>query len=338
MNQISKKSLVLFLAAAASSVAAPRVRAGDLELLCQPLYAERDSRTLRPSYVKGTPPSFTYYLFDSRDLLHYRIELVNNSPEPIDLGELGWPGQLEPSLRRDDEVLPAAAVRRDLLRRTQLDTVYLLQGRQVEGKLDFRPSPGGWGLEPKQEHDDLRQERRTVDRLPLRLETYQRIGVEIALVAADGAPLAPGVYRINFRDPLTGKSCDREQVMVLRKPETELDRVDGHLARFRFYQEAGDVAAAGAELRRAVDENPSSLTAWIHLSSFSAHEAADFETALEAAEKVQALIRDRAETVTEDSPYMLTLSRDLANNIDKVRQKAAEARAARASKAAGGGS
>lgn len=325
---MNRTPLVLRLLAAASfwATAAP-APAADLELSCQPLYAQRDFRAVRPDYVRAASPAYTWYLFDSRDLLHFRIELVNNAPQPAMLGELGWPENLELKVERDGEPLPAGAVRLELLRRTRLETRYFLAGKALE-KVDFRRRANGWGSEPVQPHDDWQQVRTPVEKLPPELATYQQAGVEVALVAKDGAPLPPGVYLVDFRDPQTGRACEAAQQVVLRHPETELDRVDGKLARYGYLLAAGDPAAAEAELRRAAAENPGSLTAWYYLAGHAARQG-DLELQLETLTRLRDLLAAPDAGRAADSTSVLTLAPAAVAQLERVREQAARARAGR---------
>ena len=305
----------------------------DLELLCRPIHAQQDFRAIRPEYAQA-PPSFTFYLFENRDLLHYKVELVNNGPKPIELGNLDWPNQLEISVRHEETSLPVDGVRLTLLRRTLLDVVYYLEGRRIE-QVDFRRRASGFGSEPLQKTNDSRREIHEVNELPILLETYQQAGVEIALSGPDGELLPAGDYRVNFHDPQTGKSCDSEHLIIMRQPESGLDKVESRVVRYRYLKSLGDMESAYAELRQACEEVPDSLTAWYTLAS---HAAAvdDLDLQLEAAEKLRFLRRERGSKPFPDSTTIQALSRDAVNNLDEIRLKAEAAHAEKGKNIVGG--
>jgi hypothetical protein len=147
--------------------------------------------------------------------------------------------------------------------------------------------------------------------------------------------LPPGDYRINFHDPKTGKSCESEQLIVLRQPEIDLDRVVTRLVRYRYHRAAGDLAAAGAELHQACEEAPDSLTAWYYLAAH-ATEIDDFELQLETVEKMRDILHERGDGKFPDSSSVRILSRGAVNSLDQIRQKAVEARAAKSKDLVGG--
>jgi hypothetical protein len=323
MTQTKRKAMLPLSTFAVFFALVVPAAAADLELWCKPLYAQQDSRGVRPEYTSEVSAQFTYYLFDNRDLLHYRVQLVNNSPEPIELGNLNWPDQLELTVRRNSEILPADAVRLKLLRRTRVDPVYYLEGRRLE-RVDFQRRANGFGSEPLQETDNWGRETHEVDKLPLLLETYQQAGVEIALVDPAGEPLSPGVYRINFNDPQTGRSCSSEHQIVMRHPESDLDRVESRVVRYSYLKALGEPAAAGVELELAYETAPDNLTAMYYFALHAA-EMGDRDLQVKMIEKIRDLLRTH-KAKFPDSTIIRSFSIDAVNSLDQIRLEADAAR------------
>ncbi len=301
------------------------VSATDLELKCRPIFGLEDFRSVRPDYTRDVTASYTYYLFDNADLLHYRVRLVNNGPEPVRVGDLDWPEGLRVELSRDGVALEPGAVRLDLLRRTVIDTRYYLEGEPLD-RVRFKRRDNGLGSEPLEPYDDLKEETREVELLPQMIDPYQSLVVEVAVVDAEGSPLPYGIYHADFLDPKAGLRCDFEQQWVLRRPETDLDVVDDHIVRYRFHEARGDLGAAGEELRLATERAPNNLKGWYYRGAH-AHATGDLEGQLEALKRQRAILGAQNGERLAVSHSIQVLSRDAVSQIDELKARVEAARA-----------
>ncbi|MEM9598477.1 MAG: hypothetical protein AAGD06_29695 [Acidobacteriota bacterium] len=293
---------------------------------CEPIYGVEDERSLRPSDVKESRASYTYYLFDNADLLHYRVRLTHNGPEPMEIGELDWPDGLTMEAQRDGEGMETGTVTLEPLGYAVVDTRYYLGGEPVEN-LQFVRRPSGRGSDPLQSYDDLREERREVETLPTSIATYQSLVAEFRIVDGEGAPLAPGNYRVSFRDAKKGLGCEWPQLLVLRPAETQLDRVDEYIVRYRHALGEGDREGADDALRLATEVAPQNLKAW-YFRGAHAHATGDLEGHLAALERQQLILRERRQDTEAISESVRVLARGYLSEIEDLRAKVEAARAA----------
>lgn len=137
---------------------------------------------------------------------------------------------------------------------------------------------------------------------------------------AGGEPLAPGVYRLTFRDKKSGLSCDSgPQLLVQRRPESELDGVEGRLTRYRYLETASDWAAALEQIAGACSENPEGLTAW-HFLAGQAGQAGDREAPARSGRNAEPAAYDRRPKILADSTSVLELAPEAVRHLDQRRE------------------
>lgn len=292
-------------------------------LECTPIYGQAHFRSQMPSYVER--PYETYYLFRNADLFHYSIRYTHTKAEPADVA-LSWPDDLEIEGALDGIPIDPETIAFEPVARRVSEREYFFDDQWLDGAT-FEERAEGRVPEPLFENRSTRSVDREVESFALRFYPYDQAILDVALVGADGEPLAPGIYELKFRDRKAGLACD-STVVVLRQPETELDRTDEWIVRYQYHAKNGDAEAATAALRRATEVSPDCLKAWYY-RLVDADRRADLETWELAATHLERILVSRGGHAMAVSPHIQRFAGGVLRRLDEVRAEIADRAAAR---------
>lgn len=319
LRSILQAPSVLLLA-----VAPLAAQPADLELTCRPEHALLDQRRVRPADIPRHLPFSTYLLFDNPQLFELRVSLINISPsrQPISDVEGDWTRALKIRVLRDGVELGPDQVRVEPVKRLRRALVYYKDGVPIE-EPRFGRQVTSPGAEPLMEYDDYRREEETVDELPRELATYEEAVVVLRLRASGGGDLPLGVYQVSVADEANHVACDRDQLVVLRTPDSPPDTVDAHIIRANVHRAEGDLKAAADEMARATELAPEVLKGWFYRSVFASlrNDTADMA---EAATRVEELLANKVGAKEwNKEPGILKDARALARQAPELRRRAA---------------
>lgn len=319
LRSILRTASLLLLAAAPLAAQQP-----DLELTCRPEHALLNQRQVRPADVPGHLPYSTYLLFDNPHLFELRVSLVNISPARQRVADVDgdWTRALKAKVLRDGVELGPGQLRVDPVKRLRRALVYFKDGLPIE-EPRFSRQVTSPGAEPLMEYDYHRREEQEVEELPRELATYEEAVVVLRLRAADGGDLPLGVYQVSVADEANHVQCDRDQLVVMRAPDSPLDMVDAHIIRANAHQAEGDLNAAANELARATDLAPDVLKGWFYRSVVASLRN-DTAGLAQAATRVEKLLAEKAGSKEWNKEAgILRDARVLARQAPELRRRAA---------------
>lgn len=296
----------------------------DLELTCRPEHALLDQRRVRPADIPGHLPFSTYLLFDNPQLFELRVSLINISPSRQRISDVegDWTRALKVRVLRDGAELGPGQVRVEPVKRLRRALVYSKDGVPIE-EPRFGRQVTSPGAEPLMEYDDYRREEETVAELPRELATYEEAVVVLRLRASGGGDLPLGVYQVSVADEANHVACDRDQLVVMRTPDSPLDTVDAHVIRANAHQAEGDLKAAADEMARATELAPEVLKGWFYRSVFASLRN-DTAGMAEAATRVEELLANKAGAKEWNKEAgILKDARVLARQAPELRRRAA---------------
>lgn len=314
--------LFLLLGLGALPVAA---QPSDLELTCTPEHALLDQREVRPDDVRQHWQPTTYYLFDNPQLFELRVSLINDGPERLPVATVAgdWPRALQVRLRRDSIELRADELDVEPTTRLRRALVYFKDGEPITDPRFGRriTSPGA---QPLMAYDDSRWEEQAVDALPRELGPYEEAVVILRLRAPNGGELPLGLYRVSVTDQANHVQCERELLVVMRSPRSPLDVVDAHVVRANALQAEGELDAAADELKRATESAPEVLKGWVYRSALALARN-DLDGQAEAATRLEALLKAKSPTQSEEFIGIVRDARAVAQEAPELRRRVAAA-------------
>lgn len=279
------KTVALLIAALAAVVplfSATPARSSDLTLRCEPIFAIEDGRSIRPDYLEGTRPSYTFFLFSNTDLLLYKILVWNQGSSKAKLRTSSLKEDLVPHVKKNGVPIPS----------------HLFELRAVSPFVETFLSKPPWhefAQDSEAVERFLQGPNKSIDAvlegqvLPDEVDVNEKVGFVYSLTRTGGEPLEPALWEFNFTSQTLGISCEYPQTVVAIKPETDLDVVEDHQVRYNYFLSMGDEESALQELIDATGEAPANIKGWFMLAEYY-HRVGDLESMLEVTRQLETLI------------------------------------------------
>lgn len=319
LRSILRTASLLLLAAAPLAARQP-----DFDLTCRPEHALLNQRQVQPAGVPRHLPYSTYLLFDNPELFELRVSLVNISPARQRVADVDgdWTRALKVKVLRDGVELGPGQLRIEPVKRLRRALVYSKDGLPIE-EPRFSRDVTAPGAQPVMEYDGHHPEEQEVEELPRELATYEEAVAVLSIRAAGGGDLPLGIYQVSVADEANHVACERDQLVVMRAPESPLDIVDAHIVRANGHQAEGDLNAAAKEMARATELAPEVIKGWFHRTVIASLQN-DTAVMAEAATRVEKLLANKAGSKEWNREAgVLKDARVLAREAPELRRKAA---------------